>query len=323
MRKEAKMISIIVPVYNVERYLDECIQSILNQTYKNYELILVDDGSTDESGTKCDEYAQLDKRVKVIHKENGGPSEARNIAVSQAKYDYITFIDSDDYVNATYLSKLVDGINKYGADICAVLMLEVNEGEIIKKREKDYGYKVVQITGEEALLNILYQKDLDTTPCGMLFRREIVDANPFPVGRFHEDDFTMYKFFEMAKVVTIVKSVEYYYVQHSSSIMHNQSIVVLNDEVEASDNLDNYFRDSCPEKYIAAKSKKFSNYCQILIKYPHLSTENKELYDKILAFLKKERINIIFNRHTRFKNKIAAMLLCFGIGAFQLAGKIA
>lgn len=314
------MISVIVPVYNVEKYLDECVQSIMNQTYTDFELILVDDGSTDKSGNMCDEYAQKASRVRVIHKKNGGPSEARNMAAIQAKGEYITFIDSDDYVTEFYLSKLINALDDYNADISAVLMTKVEEGqENVEKRHNSY---IIQLNGNEALLNVLYQKDLDTTPCGMLFRKSIVLDNPFPVGRFHEDDFTMYKYFENARNVVIVKSIEYFYVQHDSSIMHKQSHKILIDEVEASENLEKYFANSEIDKIKAAKSKKFSNYCQILLKNSNLENEDQELYRKIVTFLKNERKTIVFDKNTRMKNKVAALLLCFGIKTFRSVGKI-
>lgn len=314
------MISVIVPIYNVEKYLDVCVQSVLRQTYRDFELILVDDGSTDKSGIMCDQYAKLDKRIRVIHKENGGPSEARNIAAAQAKGEYITFIDSDDYVGELYLQALISGISNYDADICAVLMMKIDEGKCpkLKQRKK----RIYQLTGEDALLNMLYQKDLDTTPCGMLFRKSLVVMNPFPIGRFHEDDFTMYKYFEMSKCVVIVKSFEYYYVQHDSSIMHTRSDKILHDEIDASDNLEIYFDGSRKERNRAARSKKFSNYCQILLNNPELKNDSVMLYDRVVSFIKKERIHIVFNKNTRIKNKIAALLLCLGVRTFLLIGKI-
>ena len=233
------MISVIVPVYNVEKYLDKCVQSILFQTFTDFELILVDDGSTDKSCMMCDAYAEKDKRVFVIHKENGGPSVARNVASHQAKGDYITFIDSDDYVTLDYLQTLHDTLLETKAHISAVLMTEILENE--KPKEPSDKETIATMSGQEALLNVLYQKDLDTTPCGMLFKKEIVLANPFPVGRFHEDDFTMFRYFEQAEKVSIIKQIKYYYVQHELSIMHQRTTKIIQDEIDASDNLEEYF----------------------------------------------------------------------------------
>ena len=305
------MISVIVPVYNVEKYIDKCVQSILNQTYTDFELILVDDGSTDKSGEMCDEYAKLDRRIVVVHKENGGPSEARNVAALKAKGEYITFVDSDDYVDTSYLLKLYSAMMIGCADICAVLMITVNETETVERIQNvNIGAnRVKHLTGRDALLNVLYQKDLDTTPCGMLFRRSIVIGNPFPIGRYHEDDFTMYKYFESAQKVIIDESIGYYYVQHKSSIMHKKTKKIMMDEIEASDNLEKHFCKKDNGLLKAARSKKFSNYCQIFINYREILKSETDIESKIMSFLRKESRNVLFDKQTRIKNKIAAFIV--------------
>lgn len=304
------MISVIVPVYNTEKYLEKCIQSIVSQTFTDFELILVDDGSTDRSGEMCDTYAYTDKRISVIHKQNGGPSEARNQASIKAKGELITFIDSDDFVTPDYLQTLYDVLIQTKADISAVLMTELQENDE-PKRTPSTKRKIITISGHNALLNVLYQKDLDTTPCGMLFKKQIVCSNPFPVGKFHEDDFTMFKYFEQAEQVSIIKQVKYYYVQHESSIMHQKTDKIIQDEIEASDNLEEYFSGKDNDLLRAARSKKFSNYCQILVENPNL--RDCEKYDrKIIEYLCQEKTEIIKDKNTRIKNKIAALILYIG-----------
>ena len=295
------MISVIVPVYNVEKYLDNCVQSVLRQTYAGFELILVDDGSTDSSSDMCDEYAQKDNRVKVIHQSNQGPSVARNKASLSAQGEYITFIDSDDYVADDYLESLLSALCQHNADISAVLMKEIPEGYNLPEKGKEK-CRIITLTGDEALLNVLYQKDLDTTPCGMLFKKEIVTENPFPAGRYHEDDFTMYRYFEDSNCTVISKVVKYFYVQHESSIMHSKSEKILLDEIDASDNLEMYFSSKNKKMLKAAKSKKFSNYCQILINNPDLKNKHPKEFCKINDYLLKNRLSIILDKETRFKN---------------------
>lgn len=304
------MISVIVPVYNVEKYLDKCIQSILGQTYKDFELIFVDDGSTDCSGDICDRYADKDSRISVIHKENGGPSIARNEAVIQSRGEFITFIDSDDYVALDYLESLYCAIEKNNADISAVLMKEILEDADFRKGKNHRKLKVM--SGRKALLNVLYQKDLDTTPCGMLFRRKIVLENPFPEGKYHEDDFTMFKYFEQAKIVVIVEAIMYYYVQHASSIMHQRTRKIIKDEIEASDNLEDYFRKKDGELLKAAKSKKFSNYCQIALCGHDTDLVTFTEFNKVSKYLKKESISEFLNMQVRFKNRMAALIIFLG-----------
>ncbi len=131
---EDKLISIIIPVYNVERYLRECIDSIIAQTYKNLEIILVDDGSSDKSGEICDEYSKKDSRIKVIHKKNGGLSDARNVALDIAKGDYIGFIDSDDYIEKDMFQILYNLAEEYNAEISSISFYKMLENKVISVR---------------------------------------------------------------------------------------------------------------------------------------------------------------------------------------------
>ncbi len=131
---EDKLISIIIPVYNVERYLRECIDSIIAQTYKNLEIILVDDGSSDKSGEICDEYSKKDSRIKVIHKKNGGLSDARNVALDITKGDYIGFIDSDDYIEKDMFQILYNLAEEYNAEISSISFYKMLENKVISVR---------------------------------------------------------------------------------------------------------------------------------------------------------------------------------------------
>lgn len=314
------MISIIIPVYNSEKYLDKCIDGILTQSFSDFELLLVDDGSTDRSGNLCDEYAAKDKRIRVIHKENGGPSAARNTGSLASSGEYITFVDSDDYIDDDYLEILYNSLISNAADISTILITEIEEDEVPVKHTGDYD--TIVLNGHEAILNLLYQKDLDTYTYGMLFKRQIILDNPFPVGRYHEDDFTTFKYFEDAEKIVVNKCIKYYYVQHASSIMHSGSSKIIRDEIDAANYLVEYFKDKDADLLKAAKSKKFSNYCQIVLKDVSIEACGQEEYDSIISYLKSEKRNVLFDKNTRFKNKAAAFLLYFGTGALKLAGSI-
>ncbi len=303
------MISVIIPVYNSEKFLKKCIDSIINQSFSDYEVILVDDGSNDNSGLICDWYQSRYSNIKAIHGNNGGPSIARNEAVKFSKGELITFIDSDDYVTNDYLETLYVTLISNNADISIVLMSKVEENE---EPRLSYKRETAILSGREALLNVLYQKDIDTTPCGMLFKRNIVIANPFPVKKYHEDDFTMFKYFESSDVVCLVREVKYFYVQHTSSIMHTYSKKIIEDELEAADNLVNYFSEVDSQLLKAAISKKFSNYCQVLLKDPEKEHLSSTTYSKIDEFLKETALKILFDNKTRLKNKIAAATIFIG-----------
>ncbi len=312
------MISIIVPVYNVEKYLDECVQSILSQTYRDFELILVDDGSTDDSGKMCDDYSKNDQRVKVIHKENGGLSDARNSGTLIAKGTHVTYIDSDDYVSDDYLEELKGLINRYRADIAVTGIKCFYDGEKIKK---DGRIKEFCFTGLEALQNVLYQKNMDTSACALLIPIKLALGTPFPVGKYHEDDFTTYKYYLQTKKVAVTTKKQYYYRQRKESIMHSFGKAQL-DELDAADNLvEECSMINCKLKK-AAESKRFSDYCQVLLSIDLSKNDINTEYDRITEYIKGVRCSILANNHCRAKNRIAASLCFLGIKPFIMFGKM-
>jgi len=225
-----KLISIIVPVYKVEPYLHRCVDSILNQTYKNMEIILVDDGSPDRCGEICDEYAKKDNRIKVIHKENGGLSEARNFGIDIAKGRYISFLDSDDWIHKKYISELYKLLIKTNADISACDFLRTKT-EDVPKIEKGIIHEFTNIEALEQFTDKFYVQMVVTW--GKLYKRELFDHIRFPVGRLHEDEFTTYKLIYKAKKIVLTNSKMLYYWQRSDSIM--RSGFNLNQKLDALD----------------------------------------------------------------------------------------
>lgn len=312
------MISVIVPVYKAEQYLDKCVQSVLAQTYTDFELILVDDGSPDNCPQMCDEYAEKDKRVRVLHKENGGPSEARNCAVKEALGDTITFIDSDDVVHHEYLNVLHSIMKTEDCEISAVKLTLANPGDNFNRSLKGI---IKNYDGIEATKNMLYQKDFDTSPCALLMKKDIVIRHPFPVGRFHEDDFTIFKFFLDAKKVSLYTDNLYFYIQRESGIMNSVGKVSY-DEIDASDNLVAVFKNMNNELYKAAVSKKFSNYCQMILKKSAFGEEDKDTYNKLVLFVKDTKWQIIKDRECRLKNRVAAISLLFGVNGLRVLNRL-
>lgn len=215
-------VSVIVPVYNVEIYLKKCINSILNQTFRNLEIILVDDGSTDDSGIICDEYALIDERLKVIHKENGGLSSARNIGIDNATGDYLAFIDSDDWIEPNMLEVLLERIKQDNSDISICEYLEVYNEE-----EKITNTTMIEnkiFTNYKALKNI-YDNKLNitmTVTWNKLYKKELFKNITFPNGKIHEDEFTTYKLLYAAEKVSYINKKMYYYRQRENSIMKSK-----------------------------------------------------------------------------------------------------
>ena len=180
-------ISIVVPVYNVENYLSYCVESLRQQTYKNIEIILVDDGSTDSSGEICDQYAQEDDRIKVFHIENGGQSRARNIGVKEASSDWIMFLDSDDYYDLRAVEYLVDLRDKYDVDLVVTSIIEVRDHKINSIGESFSLENSKKLDKDEALVQMFYGNSIGTSPGGKLYKKDILLKYPYPEGMIYED----------------------------------------------------------------------------------------------------------------------------------------
>ncbi|MBQ8729868.1 MAG: glycosyltransferase, partial [Lachnospiraceae bacterium] len=187
-------LSIIVPVYKVEPYIHKCVDSILYQTFTDFELILVDDGSPDNCGKICDEYAQKDEHVRVIHKKNGGLSDARNFGLEVAVGEYISFIDSDDWVDKNIYTESLDYMKKNDLDIVCFDVTEVRSSKTLV-RHKFESDKVFE--AEDGLYKILVD-EIDNSACNKIFKRSIWKDVRFPVGRRFEDVATTYKVFSNA-----------------------------------------------------------------------------------------------------------------------------
>lgn len=222
-------ISIIVPIYNVEIYLQKCIESLINQTYKNIEIILIDDGSPDNCGIICDEYAQTDTRIKVIHKKNGGLSNSRNAGVEIATGDYILFVDADDYIETTTCEELIQVIEKYKADLIHFNLnnIDIRTGKIINN-EKFYNYgntrEIMYMTYQEAMLDNLFRKRIRYEPTIKITKSEIAKKIKFPEGMLAEDFAVFYQFLKEAKKIVYYDRCLYNYIHRDGSIMNEKSV---------------------------------------------------------------------------------------------------
>lgn len=217
-------LSIVVPVYKVEDYLKECVDSILNQSFKDFELILVDDGSPDSCPKLCDDYSKLDSRVKVIHKSNGGLSSARNAGMRVAKGDYISFIDSDDYLDLDTYNKVFSIIAKEQADVVIFGRCYVYEDNRKVVREKQGIYKVMTGAEATALMNTSLLGYYDVAAWDKVYKRSLFDGIEYPEGKLSEDWYTTYKVFARAQKVAYDSKPLYYYRQRGGSITHNARV---------------------------------------------------------------------------------------------------
>lgn len=210
------LISVIVPIYNVEPYLDRCIRSIVEQTYTNLEIILVDDGSPDNCPAMCDAWAAKDSRIKVIHKENGGLSDARNAGLAMASGELISFIDSDDWIEPTFYEKLWEAMQTSGAEIAACATKFVAEdGQVLRIRQAAWE----PVGRIEALRRLVLEDGIYQTVWNMLYRREVVEGMTFEKGKHNEDEFWTYRVLDRIERLATVNEPLYNYRQRGTSII--------------------------------------------------------------------------------------------------------
>lgn len=252
------LISVIVPIYNVELYLNRCIESIVGQTYGKLEIILVDDGSSDKCPSMCDAWLKKDSRIKVIHKKNGGLSDARNAGLAVAKGEFIAFVDSDDWIHPKYVELLYNAIRKFDAEISACDVRVVYEGNNVVNEQIDITADRVYST-EQALEMLIRGIGFRAVAWNKLYHRKVLDSEKFTVGRYHEDEFLTYKLLAKAERLAFVNTELYFYFQRSGSIMNSISTKHL-------DALDAYFerleflQNRYPKLYHEDKSV-FCNSC--------------------------------------------------------------
>ena len=304
------LITVIIPVYNIERYIEKCIRSVIGQTYKNLEIILVDDGSNDNSGLICDKYAKEDSRIKVIHKKNGGLSDARNIAIDIAKGKYLTFIDGDDYVSFFYIETLYSLINE-GYDISICGFKEVFEGGIdidVNKRKK---HKLLRMDASEALKTMLYQKNFDTSACGKLYKSELFAKGiRYPVGKLFEDLGTTYKLFLDSKKIIYCDTEMYFYLQRGGSISNDKYNIRKNDYLHFAEDIYDVVKLNAPECTNAAASRVISVSAHLMRQMYSFENndEGRRLRKNMYTNIQKYRKGLIFDANIRNKNRIVIMM---------------
>ncbi|MBS6642769.1 MAG: glycosyltransferase family 2 protein [Clostridiaceae bacterium] len=247
---DVELISVIVPVYNVAAYLERCVDSIIAQTYSPLEIILVDDGATDNSGEICDAYEKKHPDlIKTVHQVNKGLSGARNTGLSYVHGKYITFVDSDDWLASDMVETMYNNLKKYGAQISGISFYQVYEnGKIVKNSSKN-GIRVM--TREEALGKFSFNENLTVCVCGKLYKTYLWDTIKCPEGKLFEDQYTTYRLIDQTETVVFDPSPKYYYFKRQGSIGHSS------------------FTDKTYELYWGVQEQ----YEYITQKYPDLSSQ--------------------------------------------------
>lgn len=304
MNIEEPLISIIVPVYNTEKYLEECVQSCVKQSYSNFEIILVDDGSTDGSGQLCEKLAKSDERVLIFHKINGGLSDTRNYGLDKSKGDYIVFVDSDDIISEMMLSTLYKEMNENKADIVSCDLAHFVDGDRPFFVQE---YQKTTLLSDDALKELLYQKTISTSSCGKIYKRSSLIENRFVKGqRFEDNDFL----FRMVKNSTFIVSTNaklYGYRHRKKSITSSSFSKNDFDIIDIGKKIINETEKMSEDVKKAAIAYQCSNAMRI---YLTISAEyyNEKNYNYCLKFLSDNARNVIKDSNARKKIKIALFI---------------
>lgn len=315
-------ISIIVPIYNVEMYLEKCINSILNQTLNDFEVIMINDGSTDKSGEICNKYGMIDPRIKIIHKKNGGLSSARNAGLDVAKGEYIGFVDSDDYIDKQMYQKLIDESIKSDSDIVICDMKYNLKGKDINQtRFEDFGI----INRNEALIKYFNHKYFKSHAQNKIYKKELFNNIRFPEGKLFEDVAVFYKLLYKSKRISFVNEKLYIYNQENvnsitKKCISNKHFDLIDNALEIvqffkKNNVSQELFNASSEIYFISvktflemlysskrnmSSIEFKNMRKILMR-----KINKDIYIKGLIYYKKERrCNIIIYEIYKLENII-------------------
>lgn len=316
--EEDCLISIIVPIYNVEKYLNKCIDSIISQTYKNIEIILVDDGSPDNCGKICDEYAKKDNRIKVIHKHNGGLSDARNAGTSVAKGKYLTYIDSDDFVTNDYCEFLYNNIKKTEADIsiCKHYIMFEDGSKINTGTGKKY-----LMNKEEAFMRLLYSDDLDVSAWGKLYKREVMENIFFPKDRLYEDSATTYKLIDKCKCIVFESKPKYIYAVRKNSITTNCFNKKKMDLILSTNEMCDYIEKEFPTLKEACARRKMYAYLSTLGQFVTCKTKKEDKkYQKIMwDYVKENRKEVLKDKKIPKRDRYALYISFMGFKIFKLS----
>lgn len=315
-KDQSLFVSVIIPIYNVERYLKKCLDSVINQSYRNIEIILVDDGSTDNSYQLCKIYEQKDNRIKLYTKNNGGLSDARNFGLANATGDIITFIDSDDYVDFNFIETAIELFINENVDIAVLPFNFVYSNYSKKFFDSQYIYIFDK---NNAIKEIMYANKFDTNVCAKFFKSSLLNSELFPKNLFYEDLHVLYKVIFHCNRIGFCCNSFYHYIQRDTSIMHTFDNRTLN-QIEAVNHILYFFEKNKARKVLSACVAR-KELIKIDILNKALSTNNNLMvHDEMLFVSLKNLIIIIFNIHIKLKKKLKSIYVFFLV-KFKMKGE--
>lgn len=311
------MISVIVPIYNGGKWLRLALESLRGQSFRDFEVVMVDDGSTDGSEKTCKEFAESDRRFRLISQPNAGVSAARNRGIETAKGEWIAFMDADDVMPPDALETLLAHANKSGAGIVAGKYLR----EIPKENPKATGNSMT-VSADTAILIGLYQKIILNNPWGMLFHSSIFKGErPLRFRKCRYEDLDLfYQAFERTDKVCILDRVVYYYRDTPGSFINTWSESRY-DVLDVTDRIVEHMERRTPALLMAAKDRRFSAHFNILIEMLRNGVDNKDQKERCLKVIKEQRLNELKDGKVRLKNKLGALISYFGLPAIKLLCK--
>lgn len=313
------LISVVVPIYNVENYIKKCVDSILSQTYKNLEIILVDDGSPDNCPQICDEYAQKDSRIKVIHKENGGLSDARNAGIDISKGKFITFIDSDDYIEKDYVEVLYNSIKENASDMSIGSHKAIYDNGTILNKET--GEKSV-LDAKTVLERILYDENIDLSAWAKLYKTELFEEIRYPKERVFEDAATTYKLVDKSKKISIVSKSIYNYIIRNNSITNYKFTKKKMDLIISTQEMCEYIKNKYPDLEKACDRRLMYAYLSTLSQLAKSKEKFPEEQKQLTTYIKKNGKKILKDSRVPKRDKLGIISLRFGFKMYKKIWKI-
>lgn len=291
-----KKISIIVPVYKVEAYLEICLKSIIGQSYTNLEIILIDDGSPDQCPEICESYAKQDERIRVVHQKNRGLAVARNIGLQQITGEYVLFVDSDDFLDINFCSRVIDAAEKDQCDIVVGEVITVDEKDIHVKDECEYSISEYELLNNfQAVKEIISQKRVTGYSWGKLYKKDLLMGIKYPEGKLYEDRFTVHKYFARANRVCFCPGAVVYYRMRSDSITHSLDLRRYYDLLEAEKEVLDFCKEQYPQLVEMEEAYYFGRFVHIWIDF--FDSKNKEELKRLVNKMKE-----IYKEYGKKKN---------------------
>lgn len=311
-------ISVVVPIYNVCSYLQKCVESVLAQSFDNFELLLIDDGSTDGSGELADTLAVDDARVKVFHKTNGGLSDARNYGVKHAAGKYVTFIDSDDWIEGSYLEYLYSLLVENDADISTCYFNKcIGDKRYPWQCPND---EVLVMDSKEALLSLLYHERINVSAPGKLYRVELTRSGiEYPVGKHYEDVDTTWRFIAEATKLAVGQQPLYNYVMRQGSIVHQVSDGIFDRSDLALDAYEGLVALGDADISMAAERYLVFNYLSVLRSIDLNSPDHLARAKKLSDTVKEHSLSVLSDSRTPRRDRVALYALRFGLHFYRFA----